>query len=109
MPALSKRNLQVHAPKKCWLLHKEESHDPAQINKEIFDISCYVCKPKFRTRNGMMKHRVQYHIEVVPECREFMKGKCDFTGKENTCWFKHTENSQDFYKVADNLAPPAKK
>ena len=57
----------------------------------------------------MMKHRVQYHIEVVPEYREYMKGKCDFTGTEKKCLFKHTENSQDFYKVADNLAPPAKK
>ena len=60
----------------------------------------------------MMRHRKQFHIEVVPECKEFSMDKCDFEGQDKMCWFKHTKKSsksqeQDFQVVADNLAPPA--
>ena len=101
-------------PKRCWRLHKEKTHDEAQRPGITEEISCYVCKQKFRTRNGMMRHRIQYHIEVVPDCREFLQGKCDFTGDDKICWFKHTEKStntakQDFQESAENLAPPAQK
>ena len=101
-------------PKRCWLLHKEKTPEETQRPKISEEVSCYVCKQNFRTRNGMMRHRIQYHIEVVPECREFMQGKCDFTGKEKACWFKHTEkgtnsSTSDFQESADNLAPPSQK
>ena len=52
--------------KKCWLLHKEKTHDTAQGPSITEEISCYVCKQKFQTRNGMMRHRIRYHIKVVP-------------------------------------------
>ena len=68
-----------------------------------------VCKQTFRTRNGMMRHRKQYHEDVVPECREYIKGTCEFTGEDQTCWFKHSEKDQDFQQVQDNLAPPEQK
>ena len=77
-------------------------------SKEKSDIECYVCKQNFRTRNGMMKHRKQYHEEVVPDCREYLKGTCEFVGQDKVCLFKHSE-IQDFQKVPDNLAPPAQK
>ena len=95
-------------PKICWLLHTKQAPQSIECNM----IECYVCKEKFRTRNGMMRHRKQFHIEVVPECKEFSIGQCDFAGQEKMCWFKHTENSsksheQDFQVATDNLAPPA--
>ena len=60
----------------------------------------------------MMQHRKLKHIEVVPECREFADGKCDFTNNEKEYWYKHdktkpTQGEQDFHIVQDNLAPPS--
>jgi hypothetical protein len=77
--------------------------------KQKKEIERYVCKQKFRTRNGMMRHRKQYHEEVVPECREYLKGTCDFVGQDQVCWFKHSKRNQDFQNVRDNLAPPIQK
>ena len=96
-------------PKKCWALHTK----PTSKSSDKEAITCYVCKDRFNTRNGMMQHRKLKHIEVVPECREFALGKCDFTGKEKDCWYKHTKTNQqkgeqDFQNVTDNLAPPSK-
>ena len=85
---------------------------PNTTEKEKEDIKCYVCKETFRTRNGMMKHRKKFHIEVFPDCREFLIDQCDFTGEGKECWYKHTvsskiKNNQDFQKDTDNLAPPS--
>ena len=103
-----KGTCRFNPPKKCWGLHKK----PTTISTEKETITCYVCKDRFRTRNGMMQHRKLKHIEVVPECREFDNGKCDFTDKEKMCWYKHnkakpTQEEQDFQKVPSNLAPPS--
>ena len=61
----------------------------------------------------MMQHRKLKHIEVVPECREFATGTCDFKDKEKECWYKHTKTiptteAQDFQKDTDNLVPPSR-
>ena len=99
------RNCNFNPPKKCWLLHQK----PKDAPKERDQIECYVCKQTFRTRNGMMRHRKQYHEEVVPECRENLKGTCEFTGEDKVCWFKHSDKNQDFQNVQENLAPPSKR
>ena len=59
-----------------------------------------------------MRHRKQFHIEVLLECREFSMDKCDFEGHDKMCGFKHTKRSfksqeQNFQVVADSFAPPA--
>ena len=105
-----KGTCRFNPPKKCWALHKK----PTSPLKEKEAIICYVCKERFRTRNGMMQHRKLKHIEVVPECREFSLGNCDFTDNEKECWYKHknttqTQEEQNFQKVTENLAPPSKK
>ena len=105
---LQKGKCKFMPPKICWLLHTKKASQ--SIERNI--IECYVCKEKVRTRNGMMRHGKHFHIEVVPECKEFSLGKCDFAGQDKMCWFKHTEKSsksheQDFQVATDNLAPPA--
>ena len=35
-----------------------------------------------------MSHRKKKHIEIVPICRNYIKGTCHF---EN-CWYKHDRN-----------------
>ena len=94
---------------KCWNLHKKSisKSPPILQNTSRDEIKCYVCKQAFKTRNGMMKHRKQMHEEIVPECREFSKGNCDFTTPDKICWYTHTQHV-DFQKVPENLAPPAK-
>ena len=66
-------------PKVCWLLHTKT----VQQSRDQSTIECHECKEKFKTRNGMMRHRKQFHIEVVPECKEYRLESCDFAGQKN--------------------------
>ena len=92
--------------KQCWNLHKKQSSDTVQVGKPVDreEFECFICKNTFRTRKGMMMHRKQFHLQEVPECKEYLKQICGFTTK--TCWYIHTENL-DFREAPENLAPPS--
>ena len=92
---------------KCWNLHTKPQNVtllPGAKTKDKEEVECFVCKQKFRTRKGMMMHRKQFHLEMVPECKEYVSNTCGFTNK--TCWYKHTE-TVDFQEATENLAPPS--
>ena len=50
-------------------------------------ITCYYCGENFATKQKLMMHRKEAHIEKVKPCRFFSNGKCDI-GDEK-CWFAH--------------------
>ena len=52
--------------------------------------TCNICKEKFESKSGMMKHRKKEHIEQVKTCWNFESNSCPFA--ESLCWFRHTNS-----------------
>ena len=52
-----------------------------------FSYTCNICKEKFKTKNGMMKHRKKEHVEKVTSCWNFESDSCQYS--EDLCWFRH--------------------
>ena len=75
----------------CWYLHIEATSMP--INKNHNDsFPCTNCDNIFKSLNEVMKHRLQYHEEEVPECTSSKEGKkCE---KNTRCWFRHLTNKE---------------
>ena len=71
----------------CWFNHHKSVKSPLD---EDIDIECRYCEKSFVIRSEFMYHRMKYHSERVPLCRNFLSGKCEFS----SCWFKHTENEE---------------
>ena len=66
--------------------HIYEWHAEANWN-EVFE--CSICDMRYPCKKELMSHRKKKHIEIVPICRNFIKGTCHF---EN-CWYKHERNA----------------
>ena len=84
---------------------KEATHEKEESKNEI---KCYVCDQKFKTRNGMMRHRKQQHTKGLRICRDYEKGTCEFGA--DRCWYMHSNGveTQDFCSDPENQEPPEK-
>ena len=65
----------------CWF-----SHEPKKCNVTS-EFKCNFCENKFKTVPELLKHRKIAHLEMVPMCKNFVKGNCSFG---NSCFFIHT-------------------
>ena len=65
----------------CWF-----SHEPKKCNVTS-EFKCNFCENKFKTVPELLKHRKIAHLEIVPMCKNFVKGNCSFG---NSCFFIHT-------------------
>ena len=104
----------VFSSSSCWWNHDNQ---PNNENSERI-IKCYICSETFKEIRSMMVHKKNKHIESIRYCNLFLDNKCVF--KEESCWFKHTDNSKNpsggkenyekeeqvFQKVQVNLEPP---
>ena len=96
--------------KSCWNSH--ESSEPEKESENHEQNKCFSCHMSFNTRNGMMRHKKQRHIEEVRECLKFRTGDCGFSNE--FCWNKHTIEShkinthdeQVFHKRSGKMVPP---
>lgn len=61
---------------------------------------CKFCENIFNTESQLRMHIKTIHHEAVVKCREFLKGKCDFSSTE--CLFKHEDI--DFIFEAENIS-----
>ena len=68
--------------------HIYEWHAEANWN-EVFE--CSICDMRYPCKKELMSHRKKKHIEIVPICRNYIKGTCHF---EN-CWYKHERNEME--------------
>ena len=46
-----------------------------------------------------MKHRKEVHPNLTPQCKNQIKGKCQY-GNEK-CWFRHSNNEKDHHQEYD--------
>lgn len=67
------------------MFHTHNSGNP-EINKNII---CKVCFRSFESKKEMMCHMKVEHKELVPTCRFFKNGECNFS--DSKCWFHHKE------------------
>ena len=90
----------------CWLSHGKKQAPKVQRQETKEDIKCYVCEQTFNTRNGLMRHRKQYHPEGLRKCKDDEQGKCEFGPKR--CWYMHFNDveGQVFQSAPVNLEPP---
>ena len=90
----------------CWFLHekKQSQHVARQETQE--EIKCYVCDKMFSTRNGMMRHRKQYHPEGLRKCNNVEQGRCEFG--PTRCWYMHFNDVEEqvFQSAPKTLKPP---
>ena len=68
--------------------HIYEIHGPESFQELI---TCHYCNEKFKTKDSLMVHRKQVHIERVSVCSNFLEGTCFF--KTDECWYIHTKPS----------------
>ena len=61
----------------CWFVHKRE---------EMPTMKCRHCEEKFFFKSEVMNHQKSFHEELLPICKNFVKGNCKFQSK---CWFQH--------------------
>ena len=57
--------------------------------REVFQ--CSICDMRYPCKNELMNHRKNNHFELVPVCRNYLKGRCHF---EN-CWYKHEKSENE--------------
>ena len=70
-----------YGDEKCWFTHDK-------ISKSIF--KCNFCGKTFESQSEFLTHRIQYHRQIVPPCRNLQNGKCPYTNEN--CWFNHNGN-----------------
>ena len=74
--------------------NESEPKDSMDISMEELEskntYTCNICKEKFESKSGMMKHRKKEHIEQVKTCWNFESNRCPFA--ESLCWFRHTNS-----------------
>ena len=90
---------------KCFYRHEENGN---------IKFKCNFCENVFNTKDELMKHRKQQHVETVSNCRDHQKGYCKW--KENNYYYSHKymigEESQNkiktqvFQKVQETAQPP---
>ena len=73
---------------KCWYRHEE--NDEEEKNELSAEMNCRYCAECFSSKNDLMMHKKQEHIEKVERCRKFLQGNCSLS--ENSCWYKHENN-----------------
>ena len=65
----------------CWFAHKQTN----DFTSEQF--KCNTCQFTFKNRLEYLGHRKLNHMEMVPICKNIIKGKCEYS--EDKCWFNH--------------------
>ena len=55
------------------------------------NITCNYCHDKFNSKDSLMVHRKNVHMERVSICSNFLNGACYFESDE--CWYLHTKPS----------------
>ena len=89
----------------CWLVHEKKKEISNKRNETTEEFKCYVCEQIFRTKNGMMRHRKQFHPVGLKICKDDEETTCEFGPKR--CWYIHVNDvEQDFQSVPQNLEPP---
>ena len=102
--------------KSCWNSHEVRPYSAKSINKE--ENKCFSCSMTFNTRNGVMKHKKNKHIEEIKDCSKYLKGDCGFS--DEYCWNRHASNknnnnsinnsktitNQDFQRGSGTQDPP---
>ena len=70
--------------------HVFHSHNKG--NPEVkLNFFCKVCFRSFESKNELMRHMKIQHKELVPECRYYKNGECNFN--ESKCWFHHKDGA----------------
>ena len=102
--------------KECWNKHISISASNLTIT-EPKSIECFTCKNKFNSKNEMMIHRKEIHLEKVRTCKDQVS--CGF----KHCWFLHSiqpieaqtkricekdqpESESNFQKAPEQPKPP---
>lgn len=69
-------------------------------NKEYLknDISCHSCGLHMDSRQSLMKHRKENHVDILKKCKYFQQGRCAF--EADICWYRHDNIKK--IKVGDN-------
>ena len=67
--------------KECWNIHEKE--DTEHNGRDLNEVECHTCKESFKTKNEMMKHRLNHHSTRVKPCRDGRN--CT----RQTCWYRH--------------------
>ena len=82
----------------CWWKHADEgpTYNIGTHNKSV---SCNICDELFTSKGLLMNHKKKEHIESVPVCRDFQKGRCDFPS--NRCWYKHVSQEEHVRGLED--------
>ena len=70
----------------CWFAHKQTN----EFTSEQF--KCNNCQLTFKNRPEYLGHRKLNHMEMVPICKNIIKGKCEYS--EDKCWFNHQRISK---------------
>ena len=83
----------IYSDDKCWWNHSAQSRNLEDNNK------CYLCEKTFVTRRGLMMHKKTNHEKIVRTCNYFRNGDCRF--REESCWYKHSENENHENKDMD--------
>jgi hypothetical protein len=66
----------------CWFAHEKN-----KVNMMCTYSKCNIYDLTLKSRPEYLKHRKQFHIDIVPECKNKMNGACQY-GNTN-CWFKY--------------------
>ena len=76
----------------CWFVHNET----LKISEPC--IKCRLCEMKFKTKNSVMEHMKDMHIQSVSNCKN--ENECKYGAKR--CWFAHKETIEIAYEHAKN-------
>ena len=69
-----------------WHVYHSHNRGNPEISKKFI---CKVCFRSFQTKSEMMFHTKREHKELVPRCRYFINGECNFS--DTKCWFHHSD------------------
>ena len=80
--------------KLCWFVHKKEENPL---------LKCRYCDDRFFSKSDAMKHQKLNHEELIPICKNHVKGQCKFRSK---CWFHHFSpvNTNDTKSTDDSTS-----
>ena len=67
----------------CWF-----AHEKTKVNMMCTYSKCNICDLTLKSRPEYLKHRKQFHIDIVPECKNKMNRACQYG--DTNCWFKHS-------------------
>ena len=78
--------------KSCWFVHKKLENPP---------LKCRYCEERFFSKSETMNHQKFNHEELIPICKNHVKGHCKFKSK---CWFQHSSyvNTNDTKSTEDS-------